>query len=425
MATIEKTGTTGTTQEAGARANTQTSAAERPRARRAEGFAALSLVLGLGLGASAPAVAWAEKPQTLTLAAPEPDQASAQKPRIEVVFVLDTTGSMSGLIEGAKQKIWSIADELASAKPTPDLRVGLIAYRDRGDAYVTRRFALTDDLDTIYEHLRGLSAEGGGDEPESVNQALYEAVVKTPWTQGPSVYRTVFLVGDAPPHMDYRNDVPYTRTATLANKAGVVINTVQCGRLAGTEAVWTALAKRTQGAYGAIGQSAGMVAVAAPMDAEIEKLNAELADTVLAYGDSEQKAIVEKKARIAKQASAEAGAARRAYLGKKGGGGVTGSGDLVDDVREGRVSLGTLSASQAPAALAGRSKEEQAAELTRRAHARSEIKAKLDKLVSERDAYVKSEEEKLRASGKKDGFDAEVKRAVKAQAAAAGLSYSE
>src|SRR3954468_4422602 len=92
------------------------------------------------------------------------------KPRIEVYFVLDTTGSMGGLIEGAKQKIWSIANEMISAKPTPQLKLGLIGYRDRGDEYVTRTFNLTEDIDAIYAHLREFKADGGGDTPESVNE---------------------------------------------------------------------------------------------------------------------------------------------------------------------------------------------------------------------------------------------------------------
>src|SRR5262245_6521271 len=60
------------------------------------------------------------------------------KPRIEVAFVLDTTGSMAGLIDGAKRKIWQIANQLADGKPAPDIQMALIAYRDRGDYYVTR-----------------------------------------------------------------------------------------------------------------------------------------------------------------------------------------------------------------------------------------------------------------------------------------------
>src|SRR4026208_1159961 len=98
------------------------------------------------------------------------------KPRIEVCFVLDTTGSMGGLIEGAKQKIWSIANEMISAQPTPELKLGLIGYRDQGDEYVVKSFQLTDDIDSIYGHLRDFKAEGGGDEPESVNEALAEAI---------------------------------------------------------------------------------------------------------------------------------------------------------------------------------------------------------------------------------------------------------
>src|SRR4029077_12791691 len=86
--------------------------------------------------------------------------ANETKPRIEVCFVLDTTGSMGGLIEGAKQKIWSIANEMIRTKPTPELKLGLIGYRDRGDEYVVKSFQLTDDIDSIYCHLRDFKAEG-------------------------------------------------------------------------------------------------------------------------------------------------------------------------------------------------------------------------------------------------------------------------
>src|SRR5512143_1592453 len=135
--------------------------------------------------------------------------AKTAKPRIEVCFVLDTTGSMGGLIEGAKQKIWSIANQMISAKPTPELRLGLVAYRDRRDKYVTKTFDLTNDIDAIYGHLQGFRAGGGGDEPESVNEALQDAVRKMSWSQDQQVLKIIFLVGDAPPHMDYADGPKY------------------------------------------------------------------------------------------------------------------------------------------------------------------------------------------------------------------------
>src|SRR5262245_48121076 len=87
----------------------------------------------------------------------------ARPPRLEVVFVLDTTGSMGGLIEGAKKKIWSIANEIVRGQPKPEVHVGLVAYRDKGDEYVTKVIGLTDNLDKIYAELTQLRAGGGGD----------------------------------------------------------------------------------------------------------------------------------------------------------------------------------------------------------------------------------------------------------------------
>jgi hypothetical protein len=73
-------------------------------------------------------------------------KAIAIKPVVEVAFVLDTTGSMGPLIEGAKRKIWSIATAIVDANPDAEIRMGLVAYRDIGDEYVTKKFDLTTDI---------------------------------------------------------------------------------------------------------------------------------------------------------------------------------------------------------------------------------------------------------------------------------------
>src|SRR5215472_9571267 len=108
--------------------------------RRAMLLAALAAVAGLAVPAGSAA---------------EP---AKKKPKIEVVFCLDTTGSMGGLIEGAKQKIWSISNQIASGKPTPELKIGLVAYRDKGDAYITQVSDLSDDLDAVHAKLKTFQA---------------------------------------------------------------------------------------------------------------------------------------------------------------------------------------------------------------------------------------------------------------------------
>src|SRR5262249_38675156 len=91
----------------------------------------------------------------------EPDIKRFAKPVVEVAFVLDTTGSMGPLIEGAKRKIWSIATAIIDENPTAEIRMGLVAYRDIGDEYVTKTFNLTTDIQDLYANLLELKARGG------------------------------------------------------------------------------------------------------------------------------------------------------------------------------------------------------------------------------------------------------------------------
>src|SRR5439155_25721016 len=105
----------------------------------------------------------------LSLAATSPAFA---KQTVEVAFVLDTTGSMGPLIEGAKKKIWSIATSILDANPNAEIRLGLVAYREIGDDYVTKRFDLTTDIQDLYAKLLELRAQGGGEGRVGVNETL-------------------------------------------------------------------------------------------------------------------------------------------------------------------------------------------------------------------------------------------------------------
>ena len=171
------------------------------------------------------------------------------KPVVEVAFVLDTTGSMGPLIEGAKRNIWSIATALVDANPDAEIRMGLVAYRDIDDEYVTKTFDLTTDIQDLYANLLELKARGGGDWPESVNEALDVAVTKLSWTQGEEICRIMFLVGDAPPHMDYAQDTKYPGVLRKARERDILVNAVQAGGARDTERVWRTIAQLGGGRY--------------------------------------------------------------------------------------------------------------------------------------------------------------------------------
>jgi Mg-chelatase subunit ChlD len=159
--------------------------------------ALLTFIIGIGV-----ATAWVLHKhqaviQPVTIAeAP----ATANESVLEMVFVLDTTGSMGGLLEGAKQRIWGIVNEVMQSSGHPAVRIGLVAYRDRGDQYVTQVLPLTNDLDKVYSTLMDYQAGGGGDTPEDVRQALVDGVRRAGWSQSTSrIAQIIFLVGDAPP----------------------------------------------------------------------------------------------------------------------------------------------------------------------------------------------------------------------------------
>ena len=342
--------------------------------------------------------------------------------RIEVAFVLDTTGSMSGLIEGAKQKIWSIANQLAGSKQAADVRIALIGYRDRGDAYVTKRFDLTDDIDSIYGHLRAFRAQGGGDTPESVNQALHEAVNDLSWSEADDVYRVVFLVGDAPPHMDYPQDVQYGASVRLAKTKGIVINTVQCGGDPNTTPIWREIAAIGLGQYAAIAQDGGMLAMATPMDDELTRLNRALASTIIVYGEADQRHAMERKVKNSIDADAPVVASRLSYLAKTGRRAMSGMSDLVDAFKDG-FDIGSLDADEFPAAMRPMSPAQQGAFVQQKLEERERIQKEIDVLSGKRDGWVRAETERQRAAGRADGFDATVFEAVKKQAAEKGILY--
>src|SRR5262245_46261232 len=248
----------------------------------------------------------------------ESAQPTVKKSQIEVCFVLDTTGSMGGLIEGAKQKIWSIANEIISAKPTPNVKFGLIGYRDRGDEYVTRLTPLTDDIDAIYADLRKFQAAGGGDTPESVSQALDEAVRKISWSTDRSVLKIIYLVGDAPPHTDYADGPDYREVCTVAAKRDLIVNTVQCGRDSETQKVWTEIARKAEGQYVALAQTGNMIAVTTPYDKPLAELNVAIGKTIVAYGAPAARAETRAKQEVVELSAFSVAADRLSYNRKSG-----------------------------------------------------------------------------------------------------------
>ena len=165
---------------------------------------------------------------------------------IDVAFILDTTGSMSEEIASVKATIAKVAAGLG--QKDVEVRIGLVEYKDRSDSYVTRVYPFTGDVKGFAGQVAGLSAAGGGDTPESVNEGIHVALTGLDW-QSASVGRFAFLIGDAPPHLDYQQDFSYAADMKNAAHRGIQIFTIAASGMDGLgQVVWRQIAQYTNAA---------------------------------------------------------------------------------------------------------------------------------------------------------------------------------
>lgn len=166
------------------------------------------------------------------------------KRTIDIAFVLDTTGSMSEEIASIKETIRAVSKQLDTGNI--DVRIAMVDFKDRTDSYVTKVRPFTTDIAGFARSVDGIQASGGGDTPESVNEGLSVALTQLDWKQD-SVGRFAFLVGDAPPHLDYQ-DTSYTSSMQRANHDGIQIFTIAASGMDDLgQVVWRQIAQYTGG----------------------------------------------------------------------------------------------------------------------------------------------------------------------------------
>ena len=165
--------------------------------------------------------------------------------RFDLALVIDTTGSMSDELSYLQVELQGIVDALRARHPELDIRIGLVAYRDRGDEYVTHTVPLTRDLALLRGRLAEQRAGGGGDYPEAVEQAMGRAALFD-WRADAA--KSLLFVADAPPHAE---DVAATWASVEALRANRVqlVPVAASGVASGAEYLMRAMAAASQGRY--------------------------------------------------------------------------------------------------------------------------------------------------------------------------------
>lgn len=188
-------------------------------------------------------------------------RAQAKQVPLDIAFVLDTTGSMGDELARLRQTLEVINFQIQNLSPRPDIRFGMVLYRDVGDDYRARSIPFTRDLKAFMQALNAVQAGGGNDYPEDVQEGLRIAMHDLKWRE--TGVRLAFLIGDAPPHTDYDQDYTYVSAMKEAAQRGIKIATIGASGLSKEgEVVWRQIAQYTMSpfvflSYGEQGDSEG------------------------------------------------------------------------------------------------------------------------------------------------------------------------
>ena len=352
-------------------------AVSRPRRRALTRTLALSTALAALAATASTAAARDPRPPT-------------DGPRIQVAILLDTSGSMSGLINQARTELWNMVNELATTRrdgQAPTLEVALYEYGKSSipasEGYIRMITPLTTDLDRVSDELFALTTNGGD---EYCGQVIQSAVRGLAWSRDNRDLKMIFIAGNEP---FTQGPVDYRRAAREAIGRGISVSTIHCGDYeTGVRTGWKDGAMLADGAYMHIDHNRKVAHIRAPQDDELARLGRELNDTYVGYG----KAGRSKKMRQARQdrnamGSGVSAAAARAVT-KSSGFYKNANWDMVDAVKDGKVDVEKAAAEDLPAPMRSMSPRERKAYVAKLAAKRAAIQAKIRKLSAARKGFL-------------------------------------
>lgn len=358
---------------------------------------------------------------------PKPDEGKASSKQIDLVFAIDVSGSMEHIINAAQKKIWAIVNQMASAKPMPTLRIGLVAYRgEQEQCYGGTGFKvwdLSDDLDKVYQQLMALKTDNGN--KECVGRAIYEATQTMSWNKDKNGFKVIFVLGNEPANQDTNQEkYGYKKVAGEAIKQDILINTTYCaqgGESATSE--WQEIARLADGSFASISLQGKVVEISTPMDKELVELNRKLNETYVSYGrrGKEKKARQEQMDKEANKVGGPSASAERT-LTKAGGGYQSGDWDLVEAIKDKDFKLAEVEEKELPEEMKKMDEAERKSYLEAKSKGRSEIEKQIQELGKKREGYLQEEMKKQQLAG--DEFDQVILKTLRQQAEKKGFNFT-
>ncbi|MDJ1473480.1 carboxypeptidase-like regulatory domain-containing protein [Xanthocytophaga flava] len=168
---------------------------------------------------------------------------------VDIAFVVDATGSMGDEIRYLQAELQDVMTRVKDSLVSSKVRLGSVFYRDHTDQYLTRKTNLSTDFNTTTRFIQDQRADGGGDFPEAVDEALKVAIEDLSWTEEATA-RLLFLILDAPPHGDSASIARIQQLTKKAAAKGIrIIPVTASGIDKSTEYLFRSIALASNGTY--------------------------------------------------------------------------------------------------------------------------------------------------------------------------------
>ncbi len=328
--------------------------------------------------------------KTLSLNTPESPMVALDRPKIQLAILLDTSSSMSGLIDQARNQLWQVVNEFSESTKNgvkPLLEVAVYEYGNSGltssSGYTRQVTGLTSELDQVSEALFSLTTNGGD---EYCGYAISTAVAHLQWSDSDNDIRAIFIAGNEP---FTQGPVSFKEAIARAQGKDIAVNTIHAGSYeVGVQTGWEQGALLAGGSYMSIDHNHQVAHVIAPQDRKIAELNARLNDTYIPYGkngaDKAQRQLMQDTKSngislglLAKRAKSKISSMYRNT-----------SWDLVDALEEGEVDLDAIDEEQLPVEMRPMDESSRQKYVAKKAREREEIKSEILAESKEREDYV-------------------------------------
>lgn len=399
-----------------------------------------------------------ENGETLEIKIGDDEEVKDDRVPVDVAILLDTSNSMDGLINQARNQLWQIVQRLSVTEKDgrkPALRVSVFEYGNTNlpatENYIRQVLPLSDDLDKVSEALFGLKTRGGD---EYCGAVIGEAIARLDWSKGADAYKSIFIAGN---EAFTQGQVSYLNTCADAKEKGILVNTIHCGdHSTGVKGMWADGAVKGGGQSFNINQDRQQVSIPCPQDKILIELNTKLNKTYLWFGDKsarrmycENQAVQDTNASLGQLATR--GGGMGSAMGGMGGMGVGGGGagpggrlapafsgrvaskasriydnrarDLVDAMDADKESVKKVAKEKLPDEMQKMSEAERKSYVADKAAERKKIQEQIKKVAKERQAFLDSE---LKKRGeKKDTLGDAICSAIDQQLAEKGFDKTD